>query len=499
MAIHRGKMKKALAKEVVDYLIHPAIETDLQRSYQTLLDINKAHVLMLYKQGHIKKQVASNILKVTQEIAAMQDHPEFEINPDVEDLFFNFERYLIEKTSIEVGGQQHTARSRNDMFATEVRYDTRRYFLTVCEHFNQLRADFLSLARANTDTVMSGYTHLQPSEPITLAHYFSAVLNALERDYGRLSHVWNTMNLCPLGGGSMGSTTFNIDRDYTAKLLGFDAPLNNSLDCVAGRDFALEITAAMSIAALTLSRVAMDLTIWATPEYGYIELDDSVSGCSSIMPQKKNPIALEHVRAKSAHLEAFYVSLCTGMKNVPYMHCRDISTESMRYFWTGMTEFIHDTDLLKVSLRNVKINKDRMLSAARKNFCTVTELANYLVRIDKISFREAHAIVAEIVGYLNEKNLFADQISLEEINHFCQKLYGFTSKLTTEDVVLALDPVKNAQSKVSIGGTATSEVTRQLDCLEEQLREDEKLRQTRLQQINQAKLHLEEEVNLMLY
>ena len=171
----------------------------------------------------------------------------------------------------------------------------------------------------------------------------------------------------------------------------------------------------------------------------------------------------------------------------------------MRYFWTAMTEFIHDTDLLKVSLRNVKINKDRMLSAARKNFCTVTELANYLVRIDKISFREAHAIVAEIVGYLNEKNLFADHISLEEINHFCQKLYGFTSKLTTEDVVSALNPVKNAQSKVSIGGTATSEVTHQLDCLEEQLREDEKLRQARLQQINQAKLHLEEEVNLMLY
>ena len=175
MAIQRGKMKKAPAKELVDYLIRPAIATDLERSYQTLLDINKAHVLMLAKQGIIAKDVAKQILQVTQDIAGMQAHPEFEIIPDVEDLYFNFERYLIKRTSLEIGGQQHTARSRNDMFATEIRYDTRRYFLTLCEHFNNLRRSFLKIARENTDAVMSGYTHLQPSEPITLAHYCSAI------------------------------------------------------------------------------------------------------------------------------------------------------------------------------------------------------------------------------------------------------------------------------------------------------------------------------------
>ena len=494
MAIQRGKMKKAPAKELVDYLIRPAIATDLERSYQTLLDINKAHVLMLAKQGIIAKDVAKQILQVTQDIAGMQAHPEFEIIPDVEDLYFNFERYLIKRTSLEIGGQQHTARSRNDMFATEIRYDTRRYFLTLCEHFNNLRRSFLKIARENTDAVMSGYTHLQPSEPITLAHYCSAILNAMARDYERMSHVWSTVNQCPLGGGSMGSTTFDIDRHYTAKLLGFDKPLENSLDCVAGRDFTLELAAAMSTAGLTFSRIAMDLTLWATPEYGYIELDDSVSGCSSIMPQKKNPIALEHVRAKSGHLEAFYVSLCTGMKNVPYMHCRDISTESVRYFWTAMTEFLHDADLLNTSLREMKVHKEHMVESARRNFCTVTELANYLVRIDKISFREAHEIVADVVGYLNEKHLMADQITLDELNMFCQKLFNFTSKLTADDLKAALDPVKNAQSKTCWGGTAEAEVTRQLDVIEAQLEKDEAERKVRLAQIDQAKADLEKAV-----
>lgn len=494
MAIQRGKMKKAPAKELVDYLIRPAIVTDLERSYQTLLDINKAHVLMLAKQGIIEKDVAKQILQVTQDIAGMQAHPEFEIIPDVEDLYFNFERYLIKRTSLEIGGQQHTARSRNDMFATEIRYDTRRYFLTLCEHFNNLRRSFLKIARENTDAVMSGYTHLQPSEPITLAHYCSAILNAMARDYERMTHVWKTVNQCPLGGGSMGSTTFDIDRHYTAKLLGFDKPLENSLDCVAGRDFTLELAAAMSTAGLTFSRIAMDLTLWATPEYGYIELDDSVSGCSSIMPQKKNPIALEHVRAKSGHLEAFYVSLCTGMKNVPYMHCRDISTESVRYFWTAMTEFLQDADLLNASLREMKVHKEHMVESARRNFCTVTELANYLVRIDKISFREAHEIVADVVGYLNEKHLMADQITLEELNMFCQKLFNFTSKLTAEDLKAALDPVKNAQSKTCWGGTAEAEVSRQLDVIEAQIEKDEAERKARLAQIDQAKVDLEKAV-----
>ena len=194
----RGKIKKAPAKEVIDYLIRPGIESDLARSYQTILSVNKAHVIMLAEEGIITKETAKQILKVTKDISAMQAHPVFEISPDVEDLYFNLERYLIQQTGIEIGGQQHTARSRNDMIACIARMDSRTYYLQICQMFNDLRQVLLEFARLNTETVMSGYTHLQPSEPITMAHYCSAILNALERDYTRLQNAFNSLNICNL-------------------------------------------------------------------------------------------------------------------------------------------------------------------------------------------------------------------------------------------------------------------------------------------------------------
>lgn len=274
-AVQRGKIKKAPCAEAVKYLIRPAIETDLKRSYNTILDINKAHVLMLAKQGIISRDDAKKILAATLQIESEKDHPSFEINPEVEDLYFNLERYLIKLTGLEVGGKQHTARSRNDLFATEIRMDTRRYYLKLAGMMNELRRSLIELAEKNVDTVMSGYTHMQPSEPITFGHYLSGVSFALARDYERFEQSWRSLNLCPLGGGSMGSTSFPIDRNYTAQLLGFDAPVQNSLDCVASRDYVLSIVMTLAQTANTMSRCALDLYNWATPEYGYIEVDDS--------------------------------------------------------------------------------------------------------------------------------------------------------------------------------------------------------------------------------
>ena len=199
-------------------------------------------------------------------------------------------------------------------------------------------------------------------------------------------------------------------------------------------------------------------------------------------------------QAKAAHLEASFVSIYSGFKNVPYMHCRDISTESVRYFWTAMQEFEASIELLKVTLSGIKVNADRMLENARSNFCTVTELANYLVRIDKISFREAHGILAEIVAYMNDNKRKANEITLQEVNDFCQKLYGFSTKMTEEDVQNALDPVKNTQSKTCIGGSAEAEVSRQLSEIEAQLSKDEAVTAARVEQIASAKQALEDAV-----
>lgn len=493
-AVQRGKIKKAPCAEAVKYLIRPAIETDLKRSYNTILDINKAHVLMLAKQGIISRDDAKKILAATLQIESEKDHPSFEINPEVEDLYFNLERYLIKLTGLEVGGKQHTARSRNDLFATEIRMDTRRYYLKLAGMMNELRRSLIELAEKNVDTVMSGYTHMQPSEPITFGHYLSGVSFALARDYERFEQSWRSLNLCPLGGGSMGSTSFPIDRNYTAQLLGFDAPVQNSLDCVASRDYVLSIVMTLAQTANTMSRCALDLYNWATPECGYIEVDDSCAVCSSIMPQKKNPFTLEHVKAKAAHMEGFMISVYNGMKNVIFSHCRDISVETPRFFWTAMQEMEADIALLNVTVKTLSVKPKRMLNNARKNFCTVTELANYLVRYDGVSFREAHEIIADVVANMCDRELTSADIDREAINEVSRSLFNFETKLTDELVREALDPCRVVQEKKCIGGTAHEEVLRQIGLLREELAQDEKRLAERLEHTEKATRKLKEAV-----
>lgn len=496
--VQRGKIKKAPSEEVVNYLIRPAITTDLERSYNTILDINKAHVLMLAKQGILTRDEAKKILSATLKIEAEKDNPTFEINPNVEDLYFNLERYLIKLTGLEIGGKQHTARSRNDLFATEIRMDTRRYFLKISTMFNELRKTILDLAETQADTVMSGYTHMQPSEPITFGHYLVGVSSALARDYSRFEYSWNALNLNPLGGCSMGSTSFPIDREYTTKLLGFDAPVMNSIDCVASRDYALAIATTLAQAANTMSRCAQDLYNWATPEYGYIELDDSCSGCSSIMPQKKNPFTLEHVKAKAAHIEGFVISIFNGMKNVFFSHCRDISVETCRFFWTCMQEMEADLALFNVTLKTLSVRPERMLENATKNFCTVTELANYLVRYDKISFREAHEIIADVVANMCERHLTSADIDVEAINEVFTKKYGFRTSLTNVLVKEALDPRRVVSEKKVIGGTEHNEVLHQIEVLRKRLEADEKKLSERKDQVEQANKELTRKVSELI-
>ena len=492
--IQRGKIQKAPAAEAVKYLIRPAIEADLARSYNTILDVNKAHILMLAKTGIITQDTAKKLLVATAQIESEKDNPTFEINPDVEDLYFNLERYLIKLTGLEIGGQQHTARSRNDLFATEIRIDTRKVFLKLSQMFIDLRRAYLELARDNLDTVMSGYTHMQPSEPVTFAHYLSGVSSALARDYDRYSHAWKSLNLCPLGGCSMGSTSFPIDREYTCRLMGFDEPVQNSLDCVASRDFVLEILTALSQTAMTMSRTALDLYNWSTPEYGYIEVDDSCAVCSSIMPQKKNPFTLEHVKAKAAHMEGFMIGVYNAMKNVIFSHCRDTSVETPRYFYTALSEMEADFALLTVTIKTLSVRKQRMYDAAARNFCTVTELANYLVRSDGISFREAHEIIAHVVAAMNACGRTAADIDRAAVEKATVELHGFKTKLTDELIREALDPKRVVYEKTCIGGTAPQEVARQLDCIEKQIKADEAQLEARRAQLADADALLAEKV-----
>ncbi len=496
--IHRGKIKTAPDPLVVKYLIEPGIRNDIKYRYQAFLDCNKAHVLMLAKQGIVKKEVAAAILRCNAEMAAMGSAPTFPVDPGREDFYFNLEAHLIEEVGIEIGGQQHTARSRNDLYATCARLAVRQAYFDICHVYNRMRQAIIDVAAANKDAVFAGYTHMQPSEPITFAHYCSAILSAMERDYRRIAHIFEGLNVCPLGGGSMGSTTWDIDRQYTSDLLGFNKPIDNSIDCVASRDFATDILANLSISANTISRFCQDLYVWATPDYGYIEVSDSCAVCSSIMPQKKNPWVLEHIKAKAAHVEGCFISALNVMKNVIYSHCEDMCGEAANYLFPGIEEMRVMCELMEVSIKGISVKKDRMLETARGNFCTVTELANYLVRHDNISFRMAHDIVADVVAYMIEHNKKADEIGTDVVNPIFMKLFGRTTSMTDEEVRAALDPIKIAYAKKCIGGTAPEEVSRQLAQRQSDLDRDEIELQQREAAVNKAKAELEKAVNAFI-
>ncbi|HAW45515.1 MAG TPA: argininosuccinate lyase [Sutterella sp.] len=488
----RGKIKGAPHPKVIEHISAKVLKNDLATSYQVYLDLNKAHVLMLAKQGIIAPDVAKKILTVTDEMAKMGDTPTFECIPEREDIYPNLEHYLISKVGIEVGGQQHTARSRNDLANTATRLTLRKYYFKLCDAYNKMRQTVLDVARANTDAVMPGYTHLQASEPITFAHYCAAVLGAMDRDYRRIAHAYESLNLNSLGGGSMGSTTWNIDRNYTTELLGFDRPLDNSLDSVASRDYVIDFLAAISIAANTFSRFCFDLYIWCATDYSYIEVNDNAAVCSSIMPQKKNPWTLEHIKAKAGHIEGYFIGAINTLKNTPYTNICDVSGETDAHLYDAIDEMIASIELLDITVAGIKLNKEHMLECARGDFCTVTELANNLVRHDKISFRAAHEIVALIVDDMVTNKKKANEIGVADVHGPFMKLFGKTTVMTDADIQKALDPVLNANSKVIIGGTAPVEVNRQLDVSQKILDADVAENEDRKARVAAAKARMEE-------
>ena len=496
--IERGRLKEPPAKEVTEIMVEPTLTgEEVDRSYQSYIDVNKAHVLMLVKQGIVSREVGAKILKVAKEMAAMGNKPTFEITAELEEMYFNLENYLIGQVGMEVGGQQHTARSRNDLHATVDRMVTRNALLSLEKLINRFRHTLLDLARRNKDAVMSGYTHLQPSEPMTFAHYLSAVSAAITRDYARIAHAWESTNLNPLGGGSMGSTTWNIDRLYTTKLLGFEGCVENSLDCVCSRDYLLELMAAISILASTIVRVTTDIRIWATPDYGYVEVPDRVAVCSSIMPQKKNPWTFEGCASLSARVKGYSDAAWMTYKGVPYAFTME-SMDLISNFWPCLKDIEGILKLMDVSVKDIKVNKERAKKTAAANFCTVTELANTLVRNEKLSFRAAHEIVAHVVGYLTENDKKATDIDAKVLNDISLKLFGKTLSITDAKIQEALDPVKNAYSKKVIGGTAPEEVERQLSVIEEQLKKDEAAVVAHEKALADSKKAMEAEVDALI-
>jgi len=454
----RGRLKQPLAREVQETLALPIWSFSHEHLFRPMNHINLAHTLMLEERGLITPQEARALVGVLLDLEAGDPS---RIQPGSGGEFYlDLERCIINEAGEGAGGKLHIGRSRNDLLATAQKMALR-------DPLDELIDSLLSLMDAEAEigeryqsSVMPGYTHLQQAQPITLGFYLVGHSEAIGRDIYRLERAQHSLDECPLGAGALAGVTFDIDRHRTAALLGFQGPVPHALDAVASRDYALDIVYGLAVAACNLSRLAEDLYLWNTYEFGFLEISDEYAEISSIMPQKKNPFVIEHCRAKAGSVYGNLMAILTTLKGVPFTHCRDASGEFMPQVYQAL-ETVRSTVGLTVGLlRTMKFRTDRMKLLSNRNFSTVTDLADLLVRERNLSFRTAHHLLAAIVDRMITEGSDAKGISAEVLNEEAVKLLGRPLDVDESLIREALDPENCVRRRKHLGGTAPEEVDR---------------------------------------
>ena len=380
------------------------------------LEGSRAHVKMLSKQGIITKDDEKAILEGLDSIEKDVEAGKLEITAEYEDIHSFVEANLIDRVG-EPGKKLHTGRSRNDQVALDMRLYTRSQVEYTKSQLVDLLNVILRIMKENTTTIMPGFTHLQKAQPITLAHHMGAYFEMFKRDVLRLNDIRERMNYCPLGSGALAGTTYPLDREFTAKELGFYGPCDNSMDGVSDRDYLIEYLSALSTIMMHLSRFSEEVIIWNSNEYRFVEIDDSYSTGSSIMPQKKNPDIAELVRGKTGRVYGALMSLLTTMKGIPLAYNKDMQ-EDKELAFDAMRTTNGCIQLFAGMLDTMSFNKDNMYDSANKGFTNATDAADYLVN-HGVAFRDAHGIIGRIVLYCIDKGIAIDDMSLEELKNIC--------------------------------------------------------------------------------
>lgn len=415
--------------------------------YRHDIDGSIAHARMLARVGVLSAGECDAIVEGLKAIEQDIEQGLFSWSTRLEDVHMNIEAELTERIG-DVGKKLHTARSRNDQIATDLRLYLREAVDYVLDALVELRRVMLDLAEAEVDTVMPGFTHLQVAQPVTLGHHVLAWVAMLERDSQRFAEARSRINVLPLGSAALAGTTFPIDRQYTAELLGFDSVTENSLDAVSDRDFAIECCANASLLMVHLSRIAEELVLWQSEAYKFIEIGDAFCTGSSIMPQKKNPDVAELLRGKSGRAFGNLVALLTLMKGQPLAYNRDNQEDKQPLFDTVRT-IQQCLGVLAAMIPTIAVNRDRMRDAASRGFATATDLADYLVR-KGVAFRDAHEVVGKAVGECVAEGVSLTELSLERLQQFHPSIQPDVFE------VLSLEGSLNARDHV--GGTAPGQV-----------------------------------------
>jgi len=447
MSFIRGRFRKATDKLVAEYTVSTHFDW---RLYRQDIAGSIVHAKMLARQQIISEREAEAITKGLESIREEIAQGRFQFKTELEDIHMNIEARLIEKVG-EVGGKLHTARSRNDQVALDLRLFAKEAASDTLGSLRGLQRAIVGLAEANKGVAMPGYTHLQPAQPVLLAHHLLAYFEMLKRDVDRFCDCLRRVDVMPLGSGAVAGVAYDVDRDFLACELGFSRISQNSMDAVSDRDFVLDYEAAASLCMMHLSRLAEEIILWSSQEFSFIELDEAYATGSSIMPQKKNPDIAELVRGKTGRVYGRLTAMLVTMKALPLSYNRDLQEDKEGFFDTVDT-LLSTLEVFTGMVSTIRVKAEDTERALKRGYILATDLADYLVKKGE-SFRSAHGIVAGLVGYAAEKGRSFAELDLNEYKKF--------SPLFEEDVY-SISVTSSLAARNVVGGTAPGQVERAL-------------------------------------
>lgn len=492
-----GLLREALAPEAQKGIFLPWIEAAFGEVLPYLSDVNKAHLLMLEEQGHLEPFETVRLLRAIVDMEST-DPNDIPLDGSLEDVYFNYEAELFRRIGPELGGRLHMARSRNDLQSTLDRMRAKDASASLIRGALDLREIILERAEENLDNVMPGYTHLQHAQPITFGWYLLGVEQSLARDFARISAAASRLNQCPLGAGALAGTTFQIDRERTASLLGFDQPMLHALDAVTAKDPILELLSASLFLATTISRLAQDFYQFSTFEFGMLELPDNLAITSSMMPQKRNQAVLEFVKGRQAVILGAMVASFTAFHAKPYSHALDANAVGVGEVWGALNGLASLLPVVCLVVRGATALPSRMAELANANFCTATDLADLLVQSGGLPFREAHHVTGRTIRLALEKGLTPLQVGADLVESAARDVLGRHIRLDERAIKDAMDPVTALQRRTNCGGPSALDSQAILSgarkCLAEDVAADHMSRDRELE----AKRKLSEAVELRL-
>lgn len=489
----RERVRENPGDDLVKHINAPSLERELRVAFEPQMQIHLAHTLMLARQSIISHEDARAILSTLVELRASGPRA-IDVDHSLEDLYSHVERALIRRVGADIGGRMHTGRSRNDLGVTTARLVLRARALDLLDGVLGFQAVLLDLASKHVDTVMPGLTHSQHAQVITLGYYLAAFGNVIARDLDRLEAAYGRVNRNPLGAAALTTTGFPLDRDLTTDLLGFDGLVENAYDAIVSRDDVTELAAVVALLMTNLSRLAEDLWIWSTLEFGYAELADRYCSVSSIMPQKKNPGVLEKIKALAAQAIGDSMAAFAAVKNVSFSECGDAQTGGNLPLYAAIDAATTTLDLLSGVLPSTTFRTDRMRHLATVGFATMTELADTIVREKGLSFRVAHNIVGKTVQRAIDEGKTAIDLTVEMLDASSRELFGRPLGLSEQALAQALDPWDNIRIRQVTGGPAPEEMSRMLGNARRGLASAKDRQAARRARVEDARRRLEHDV-----